>query len=144
MQEQADKLGNITRDKAKKSLGIAGGYIVCQREFILDTNLSAGAKVLFLIAWQLPKDFYLSETTMYSYLVNKGYTLTRKTVHQKLVELEKLGYITKVKRGYARVNGVTMPIYEYTLHEISIHLARDMLERVDVECQQGVAVDVEF
>lgn len=144
MQEQTNKLGNITRDKAKKSLGMSGGYIVCQRELVLDPNLSAGAKELFLIAWQLPQEFYLSETTLASYMCSKGFSITKRHIHRVLQELEQKGYISKVKNGYAREKGVTVPLYQYTLHEISVHLARDMLERIEQEIKQDKQLDVEF
>lgn len=146
MQEQESNRhgGNITRDKAKQSLGLVGGYTVCQRELILDSKLSAIAKELFLIAWQLPLDFYLSEHTLTNYMINKGFDTTRKTVHKKLAELEKLGYVSKVKCGYVRDNGVTRPLYRYTLHEISKYLASDLLCQQEQDIDNSIACDIDF
>jgi len=143
-QESNRQAGNIIRDKAKHGLGLVGGYTVCQREFILDTKLSAIAKELFLIAWQLPSNFYLSEHTLTSYMLNKGFDTTRKTVHKKLAELEKLGYVSKVKLGYVRDNGVTMPIYQYTLHEISVSMAECIAYQQEQAISESVSVDIDF
>lgn len=110
---------NLIKVKSKQALGIKGGYMVCQKEFITDFTLSAKAKELFLVLWSAPQDFRVSTKGIMGLYASYGSHIAKNTIRAYFDELEQRGYLSKELQGYARQGSKTVPCYVYTLYEIS-------------------------